>query len=457
MSVDMSKHFGWGALLKFTAPSIAMMIFASVYGIVDGLFVSNFAGKTAFSAVNLVMPFIMILSSVGFMMGTGGSAIVAKTRGEGDEARANRYFSLIVYAAFVMGLVIAVLGIVFTPQVCVLLGASPEGELFDYCVLYGRMIFVSLPFFVLQYVFQSFFVTAGKPQLGFYVILAAGLTNIVLDALFVGVFGWGIVGAALATNVSELMGGLIPLVYFFRKNGSLLRLGKTRVEMRIVGKACANGSSELMSNIAMSLVSVLYNWQLLTTVGPDGVAAYGVIMYIALIFSAVFMGYSMGSAPLMSYQYGARNHGEMRSLLKKSLIFVGVFGVVMCVTAQLCAGHIARIFVGYDENLCAFTENASRIYALAFVVMGFSTYGSAFFTSLNNGVVSALISFLRLLVFETSSVIVLPMIFGIGAIWYSACVADVLSLIVTIGFIVGLGGHYGYLGAREQVRPSDAE
>lgn len=438
----MDKHFTWGQLLRFTLPSIVMFIFTSLYGIVDGLCVSNFAGKTAFAAVNLIMPPIMILSTVGFMFGTGGSALVAKTRGEGDDALANRYFSLIVYAAFALGIILGIVGIAVMEPVARLLGANDE--MLGLCAIYGRIIMISLPFYVLQYVFQSFCVTAGKPTFGLIVIVIAGCANMALDVLFVGAFQWGVEGAALATNVSEVLGGGIPLVYFFRKNKSFLRLGKTSFMPRALGKTCVNGLSEMMTSIAMSIVSMLYNFQLMQAAGENGVAAYGVIAYVVMVFAAIFMGYDMGSAPLMSYQYGAKNHREMRSLLKKSLIYTAAGGVAMFVAGQALAVPIADIFVGYDAELRAFTEHGFRIYAIAFLLMGFSMYGSSFFTALNNGVVSAIISFLRTLVFETSSVIVLPMVLGIDGIWISVSVAEVAALIVTAAFMLGLGPRYGY-------------
>lgn len=452
MPVDMSKHFTWGALLKFTAPSIAMMIFTSLYGIVDGLFVSNFAGKTAFAAVNLIMPFVMILSTAGFMVGTGGSAIVAKTRGEGDDARANRYFSLLAYFAFALGVVLAVIGLATMEPVARALGA--DDAMVGTCVLYGRMLMATLPFYVLQFAFQSFFVTAGKPQLGFGVIVVAGVANMVLDAVFVGALGWGVAGAAAATNISELLGGGIPLIYFFARNGSFLRLGRTRVEPRVIGKACVNGSSEMVANIAMSLVGMLYNLQLMAYVGADGVAAYGVIMYTGLVFGAVFIGYSMGSSPLMSFQYGAKNTVEMRNLLRKSLAFVGSGGIAMFAAAQLLAAPISTAFVGYDAALEQLTVQGFRLYSISFLFMGFSIYGSAFFTSLNNGLVSALISFLRTLVFEVASVLLLPLLLGVTGIWLSVSVAELAAVTVMAIFMLALGRHYGYRGPRKPAQAS---
>ncbi len=447
MTQDMSRHFSWGALLRFTAPSIAMMIFTSIYGIVDGLFVSNFAGKTAFAAVNFVLPIIMIPSAVGFMIGTGGSAIVAKTRGEGDDASANRYFTMLVYSGAVMGIILAVAGVLTAEPICALLGA--EGQMLADCGVYGRIIYLTLPFFVLQYIFQSFFVAAGKPQVGFYVVLLAGCANIVLDALLVGMLGLGLVGAAVATNVSEILGGGIPLIYFARKNTSFLRFVKAPFQGRILGRACFNGMSEMVTNIAMSFVSVLYNLQLMRYIGEDGVAAYGVIMYVVMVFAAIFLGYSMGSSPLMSFQYGAKNPREMQNLFRKSIAFVVVGGILMFALSEVSAELIADVFVSYDAGLRAITVESFRIYAIAFLFIGFSVYGSALFTSLGNGTVSAIIALLRSLIFEAGSVLLLPLALGIQGIWISISVAELASLVVTLAFILALGRRYGFLRTRE--------
>lgn len=442
MSLDMSKHFSTSALIKFTLPTIAMMIFSSCYTIVDGFFVSNYAGKTALAAVNLILPAVMIIASVGMMIGTGGSALVAKTLGEGDRPRARRHFSLLVMFAFAIGSALAIGGWFFMEPTSAALGAT--GEMAKQATLYGRMMMISMPFFILQYTFQSFFVTAGKPKYGFMVIVAAGLTNIVLDFLFVGVFGWGLPGAALATNIGELIGGGVPLVYFARKRSTHLYFVRPHLRWSVIGRACANGSSEMVTNIAMSFVGILFNWQLLRYIGEDGVAAYGVIMYTAMVFSAVFMGYAIGSSPLMSFQYGAQNHKEMRSLLWKSLGLIGVASVVMFLLGQWLAAPLSAIFVSYDAALLELTVGAYKLYALCFLFMGFAMYASAFFTSLNNGLVSAVISFLRTLVFQVAAVIVLPMVFGIDGIWLAVTVGDGLTCLVAATFMIALSGRYGY-------------
>lgn len=442
MSIDMSKHLSVSELLRFTAPTIAMMAFTSLYAIVDGLFVSNFAGKTAWAGISLIMPVIMVLASFGLMVGTGGSALVAKTFGEGDGPRARRYFTLLIAFAFIVGCVISFAGWFAMDPLAAMLGA--QGQLHADATLYGCMMMYSLPFYILQYAFQSFFVTAGKPKLGFAVIVAAGLANIFLDFVLVWIAGLGLFGAAIATNVSELVGGIVPVVYFMRKRSSDLWFARPHMRIGVIGKSCSNGLSEMVTNIAMSLVSVLYNLQLLHYIGEDGVAAYGVIMYIGLIFASLFMGYAVGSSPLMSFQYGAKNHAEMRSLLRKSLGIIAASSIAMLLAGQVLAVPLSQAFVGYDPQLFQITCHGFRIFTISFLFMGFAIYASSFFTALNNGVISATISFLRTFLFEVAAVLLLPMAFGIDGIWYSATVADIAACIVAASLMVALGKRYGY-------------
>ena len=445
MSVDMSRHFTTTELVRYALPSIAMMLFTSIYGIVDGLFVSNCTGKTAFAAVNLILPFVMILSSFGFMVGTGGTALASRARGEGDPEKANRLFSLFVYFTLVVGVVVSIAGALAMEWVARSFGAT--GELLDMAVLYGRISMISLAMFMLQNVFQAFFSAAGKPNYGLYVTVTAGVVNMVLDAVLIGIFDLGVVGAASATVCAEFIGGGVPLIYFARKgNTSFFRLGATRFDLAALGRCCVNGSSEMMTSIATSVVSMAYNLQLMALVGEDGVAAYGMIMYVVLVFAAVFMGYNIGTSPLMSYQHGAGNSREKRSIFRKSLLVVAVFGVCMLGLAQATAGPISFAFTGYDADLYAFTEHAFRVYSLSFVLIGFSMYGSALFTSLGNGLVSAVISFLRTLVFEIGSVMLLPLVLGADGIWFSVLVAEVASVLVTTGFLLYLGPTYGIWG-----------
>lgn len=442
MNIQLSDKFNYRKLLRFTLPSIVMMIFTSIYGVVDGFFVSNFAGKNQFTAVNFIMPFLMILGTVGFMFGTGGSALISKTLGEGKKEKANRLFSLFVYVSFVLGVVLAVLGIIFIRSIASILGA--EGELLKNCVIYGRIILLAIPVYILQMEFQSFFVTAEKPQLGLIVTLISGCTNIVLDALFVAVFKWGLVGAATATALSQVLGGLIPVIYFFGNNSSLLKLGKTGYDGRALLKACTNGSSELMSNVSMSLVSMLYNSQLMKFAGEDGVAAYGVLMYVNMIFLAAFIGYSIGVAPIIGYNFGANNSKELKSLLKKSLTIIISFSVVMFIMSIVLANPLSKIFVGYDKELLKLTVRGFYIFSLSFLFAGIGIFGSAFFTALNDGLISALISFLRTLVFQVGAVAILPMIFGIDGIWVSIVVAEVMATIVAIIFLFVKRSKYHY-------------
>ena len=441
--IHLSDHFSCGRLLRYTLPSIVMMIFTSIYSVVDGFFVSNFAGKAAFTAVNFIMPVLMIFGCVGFMFGTGGGALIAMTMGMGDKKRANEQFSMLIYVSVAIGVLLAVFGFLFLPQIAAALGA--EGELLDNSVLYGRIITLAVPAFILQYEFQCLFATAEKPRLGLIVTVAAGLTNMVLDGVMVGVFGWGLVGAAVATAISQCVGGVIPLVYFADKNNSSrLHLVRARVRLDDLGKVCLNGSSELMSNIAMSLVSMLYNAQLLRYVGQDGVAAYGVLMYVSMIFQAVFIGYAVGGAPVVSYHYGAGTKGELHSLLMKSLRIIAVTAVAMFSAAELLADPLARIFVGYDAELLEMTRHAFLLYSFSFLLSGFSIYGSSFFTALNNGLISALISFLRTLLFQCAAVWVLPKLLGVNGIWISIPLAELMALAVTGYFLIAKREQYHY-------------
>lgn len=443
MSIQLSEHFTLKKLLRFTLPSIVMMIFTSIYGVVDGFFVSNFVGKTPFAAVNFIMPFLMILGAVGFMFGTGGSALIAKTMGEGDSHKAKRLFSLFVYTTAVCGIVIGAIGIVLIRPLAAFLGA--EGEMLENCITYGRVILIALPFYMLQYEFQSYFAAAEKPQLGLAVTVASGLTNMILDALFMAVFHWGVVGAAAATAVSQAVGGIIPLIYFSRPNTSLLRLTKTKWDGKALLRACTNGSSELMSNISMSIVSMLYNVQLMKYAGENGVAAYGVLMYVNMIFLAAFIGYSVGAAPVTGYNYGAGNHTELKNLLKKSFCVISIFAVCMFLLAEILAHPLAKIFVGYDETLLNLTQHGFMIFSFSFLFAGFSIYGSSFFTALNNGLVSALISFLRTLVFQIAAVLILPAFLGIDGIWISIVAAEIMSVMITVFFIVKMRKKYHYM------------
>ena len=442
MQIQLSEHFTYKKLLRFVLPSIVMMIFTSIYGVVDGLFVSNYVGKTAFAAVNLIMPFLMAISALGFMIGTGGSAIVAKTLGEGKKKQANEYFSMLVYLTLIGGIVLSALGILFSPLIARGLGA--DGALLTNCVLYARITLLSMPAFMLQNVFQSFFVTAEKPKLGLSVIVIAGVTNMVLDFLLVGVFQIGLAGAAFATVTSECIGGLFPILYFARKNSSLLKLGRTHFNGKIFLCACGNGSSELMTNLSSSIVNSLYNIQLMNLAGENGVAAFGTIMYVNFIFIAIFLGYSIGSAPLVSYHYGAGNHDELKNLFQKSLRLIGIWGLMLFILAQLIARPLAAIFVGYDADLFSMTQNGFRIYCIAYLINGFNIYGSSFFTALNNGLISAAISFLRTLVFQLAAVLLLPLLLGINGIWSAVAVAELLTLGLTVTFFVRNRKKYHY-------------
>ena len=440
--IQLSDHFDCKRLLRFTFPSIIMMVFTSIYGVVDGFFVSNYAGKTPFAAVNFIFPVLIILGCPGFMLGTGGSALIAKTMGEGDKKRANQIFSLLIYVGAAAGVVLGAAGIALLPSVAVLLGA--EGRLLADCVTYGRIILLAGPFFMLQMEFQCLFATAEKPKLGLTVTVAAGVTNMVLDWLLVGVLRWGLVGAAAATAVSQAVGGVIPLIYFARENSSLLRLTRCPFDGAVLLKTCANGSSELMSNISMSVVSMLYNGQLMAKAGEDGVAAYGVLMYVSMVFQAIFIGYAVGTAPVVGYHHGAGNRGELKGLLRRSVLLIGGFSAAMCLAGETLGRPLSVIFVGYDPDLLDMTAHAFAIFSVAFLFSGFAIFGSSFFTALNDGLTSALISFLRTLVFQCAAVIIFPILWGLDGIWWSIVAAEVMAVAVTLAFLIGKRKKYGY-------------
>ncbi|MBQ2946110.1 MAG: MATE family efflux transporter [Clostridia bacterium] len=440
--IKLSDHFTYKRIIRFTLPSIIMLIFTSVYGIVDGFFVSNFVGKEEFTAVNFIMPFLMILGGVGFMFGTGGSALIAKTLGEGNEKKANSVFSLIVYISIITGVLLTLLGNLLILPFTKFLGAT--GVLLENCILYGRIILAGVPFCILQFEFQALFITAEKPKLGLYSSIAAGVTNIVLDALFIAVFDMGLIGAATATVLSQVVGGIFPLVYFGRKNSSLLKLGRTGFDGASILKTVTNGSSELMTNISMSVVSMIYNVQLLAYAGEDGVAAYGVLMYVSLIFNGIFIGYSVGSAPVISYNFGAKNSAEFKSLLKKSFVIIGICSVAMLFACQLLARPLSLLFVGYDQSLLSLTERAFFFYSFVFLFAGIAIFGSSFFTALNNGLISAVISFLRTLVFQIGAVLLFPLIWQIDGIWLSLVAAEIMAVAVTLIFLAANKKKYDY-------------
>lgn len=443
MKIKLSDHFTYSKLLRFVFPSIIMMVFTSIYGVVDGLFVSNFAGKTAFASINLVMPFVMILGGIGFMIGTGGTALVSKVLGEGKKEKANEIFTMMIIFTLLLGALLSVIGVISMPWVSKFLGATEE--MMADCVLYGRIVTGFTVAFMLQNVFQSFLIAAEKPKLGLLATVLAGITNMSLDAIFIIVFKWGVAGAAIATGLSQCVGGIFPLIYFLRKNSSLLRLTKTKLEIKPILNACGNGSSELMSNISSSVVSMIYNFQLMKYVGEDGVSAYGVLMYVQFIFVAIYIGYAIGCAPITGYHFGARNHNELKNMLRKSSFLSAVSGVVLTILAIALSSPLAKLFVGYDKELYELTRHAFRLFAYSFLLAGFNIFTSSFFTALNNGAVSAAISFMRTLIFQTSSVLILPIFLGVDGIWWAITVAEFFAFILSLIFLFAKRKKYNYI------------
>ncbi len=442
MKIQLSEHFTYKKLVKFTIPTIIMMIFTSIYGIVDGIFVSNCVGSKPFAALNLIYPAIMVLGTIGFMIGTGGSALVSKTMGEGDKKRANEYFSMLIYLLIIISIIFTVLGIVFIKPISKLLGAD-ETMLTD-CIVYGRTLMFFLLPFTLQNTFQSFLIVAEKPTFGLIVSIATGITNMILDCIFVYIFKMGLFGAAFATGISQVIGAVIPLIYFIRNNDNTLKLVKSKFDLKAIFQTCVNGSSEMLTNLSMSLVTILYNMQLMKYAGSDGVVAYGIIMYVSFIFIGTYLGYSIGTAPIISYHYGAGNTEELKCLLKKSLILIGITAIIMTGIAELSSKLLASIFVSYDLEVLNMTTTAIRLFSISFIIIGFNIFASSFFTALNNGLVSAIISFLRTLVFQVIAIVVLPLIWGLDGIWFAVVVAELFSLIVSIIFLICNRKKYKY-------------
>lgn len=442
MTIQISDHFNYKKLFRFVLPSIFMMVVTSIYGVIDGLFVSNFVGKTPFAAINLIMPFTLILGGVGFMIGTGGTALVTKVLGEDDKEKANKYFTMLIIFAVILGVIFTSVGIAVMRPVARLLGAS--NAMIDDCVLYGRIVVGFTTFFMLQNIFQSFLAASEKPNLGLIVTLIAGCTNAVLDALFIVVFKWGIVGAAVATGIGQFLGGIIPLIYFARKNSSLLKLTKTKLEIKPLLIACGNGSSELLTNVASSIVSMLYNLQLMKYYGENGVSAYGVIMYVQLIFLALMIGYTIGSAPIIGYNYGAKNSDELKNILRKSIIILAVGGLILSGLAQALAIPLAKLFVGYDKELYDLTVHAFRLFSFAFIFSGVAIYSSGFFTALNNGLISAILSLMRSLIFQITFVFLLPFIFGVDGIWWAMFATEVGATLIAVIFFITKRKKYNY-------------
>lgn len=442
MKIQLSEHFTYGKLLRFMLPSIIMMVFTSIYGVVDGIFVSNFAGKTPFTAINLIMPYLMVFGTLGFMVGTGGTALISKNLGMGNGEKANEIFTMLTWVCILGGLVLMGVSMVFLRPAAKLLGA--EGQLLEDCVTYGMIVQTALVAYILQYAFQSFCVAAEKPNLSLLMMVVAGVCNIALDALFVAVFHWGLVGAAAATAIAQIVGAVIPIVYFARPNSSLLRLVKCRFDGSALLRTCTNGSSELMSNLSMSLVGMLYNIQLMQYAGEDGVAAYGVIMYVNFVFMSVFIGVAIGTAPLFGFNHGADNRPELKNLFRKSLVILSVFSVLMTTLAVLLARPLSAIFVSYDGALLEMTVRGLMIYSLSFLLSGFNMFGSSMFTAFNNGLISALISFVRTLVCQVAAVMLLPLVWELDGIWASIVAAELGALVLTVICFIKFRKRYYY-------------
>ena len=442
MKIQLSDHFTYGKLLRFTLPSIVMMVFTSIYGVVDGIFVSNYAGKTAFAAVNLIMPYIMAFGVLGFMVGTGGTALISKNLGMGNRQKANEIFTMLTWFSILGGVALTVVSMVLLRPAAKLFGA--EGQMLEDCVTYGLIVLPATTAYVLQFAFQSFCVAAEKSNLSLWMMIIAGVCNMVLDALFVAVFRWGLVGAAVATAAAQMIGAVIPLVYFAKPNHSLLQFCKCRWDGKALLKTCTNGSSELMSNLSMSLVGMLYNLQLLRYAGENGIAAYGVIMYMNFVFMSIFIGFTIGTAPLFGFNHGADNRQELKNIFRKSLLILSVMALLMAGCCVVFASPLSRMFVSYDKALMDMTVRGLMLYGLSFLFAGFNMFGSAMFTAFNNGLISAVLSFVRILIFQVAAVLLLPLVWQLDGIWLSVVMAELAALVLAAVFTVKFRKRYHY-------------
>ena len=442
--IQLGDHFSYGKLIRFALPSVTMLVFSSIYGVVDGIFISNFASEYAFSAVNLIMPIFMMIGALGFMMGAGGTAIVAKTLGEGKINLAKKFFSLFVYVTFTAGLIMAILGAILVEPISMALGA--DGELLKCCVEYGRIVILAMPFFMLQNLFQSFMIVAEKPKLGLTITVVAGCANMVLDALLVLLLPqeWKLEGAAIATSTSQIIGGTVPFIYFIRKNSSLLQLTKTKFYPKALLRATTNGSSELLTNVSASVVTMLYNMQLMEYEPEHGLAAYGAIMYVGFIFIAIFIGLAVGTAPIIGFHYGAGNKAELKSLLRKGTVINFVLGLLMTVLGFFLSGPLAFVFAHGNQELFELTVHGFKVFSFSFFFSGLCIFASSFFTALNNGLVSAAISFMRTIMFQMVLILTLPLLFKTEGIWYSMLIAEILSLVVAAIFLLSNRKKYEY-------------
>lgn len=442
MRIQLSDHFNYIKLLRYSLPSIIMTIIVSLYGIMDGLFVSNFAGKTSFAAISLILPFVFAMGSVGFMIGKGGAAIVAKTLGEQQQEKANQIFSMIIAFTVIIGIGLSVIGLFIIRPVAMSMGAT--GDLLENSVLYGGIMLSFQAAFMVQTVFQSLFPVAEKPKLGLVLTMASSVIDILLNALFIIVFDWGVVGAAVSSVIGQIIGSVVPILYFLRRNDSLLRFVKPVFDGKALLKTCTNGSSEMVTSLSSSVVGVLINLQLMKFAGENGIAAYGVILYVNYIFYAVFIGYATGCAPIISYHFGAENHRELKNLFRKSMVITGVASILLTAAAIVFSGSIAKFFVGYDSVLLGISQRAFALYAVSFLICGFNIFASAFFTALNNGFISAVISFARTFLFQAFAIIVLPLFLGMDGIWLAVVVAETMALALAILFFVRKKNQYHY-------------
>ena len=419
-----------------------MMLFTSMYGVVDGLYLSHFSGKEAFAAITLIIPLPLLIGAWAYMIGAGGSAVIAKAIASDRQKDANEYFSFLVLISVLGSILLAGIGEIFLEPCAKLLGANDE--MLPFCMTYGRILIAAVPLYVLQNVFQSFLTVAEHPKIGLAINLVSAFLNMALNFVFIRITNEVVTAVALATVVSQFVGGITPFVFFVRSKSTTLRFGRPHMPMSLLGPVFANGVSEFVSEIFHPLASVMYNYKLMELTGLNGVAAYGVLMNVGFLFGSVFLGFAVGSAPLFTYKYEREDHDELHSLFIKSTISVVLMGFLLYGVACMIEGPFAAEFFGGDELLITMTEEAFALHSLSYMVMGLAVFASAFFTAIHDSRVSFLISFLRTLLFEVLAILLLPMLFDLNGVWAASLTSEVLTLLVTVGLLISKKEKYQY-------------
>ncbi len=442
MNTTISQKFTLTSLLKFALPTTIMMVVLSIYTLVDGVFVSNFVGELAFSAINIIFPFISLIFALGIMAATGGNALVANNLGQGDDEKARENFTLIVIFATGLGLLLMMVGIVFNKEIARLLGATPLIE--EYARDYLSTLAPFIPLAIWMGFSQILFVTIGKPTLGLIATLVGGITNIIFDYLFIVVMNMGIKGAALGTGLGYSLPGLFFIYYFLFHRKNSLYFVKPRWRARVLLKTFTNGSSEFVANLATSITTFMFNLIILDLAGEQGVAAIGIILYAQFLLMSAFLGYAQGVAPIFSYAYGARDHLQLKKVFSISIRVIILFSLAIASFSYFASSSIVGIFVERQSQVFSLAKNGFSVFSLSFLFMGVNIFSSSLFTAFSNGKISASISFLRTLVFILGYLLFLPRFLGLPGVWLAIPLAEFTTMFFSISYLTIQRKKYHY-------------